>query len=205
MSRKKGLSYEEKRIRMQEIFFERKMPFTLKELEKIAPKEKGIIFQSVKDVLQSLVSDELVESDKIGTSQYYWSLPSQASFKRKRKIEALENQIEELKKERHQLEEDIAKESIGKEETAERLAKLEENRELKRARAELEVELQKYADFDPELLELMKEEIKIARDAANRWTDNIFTLRKYCREKFNLEEKDFNESMEIPEDLDNIY
>lgn len=39
----------------------------LKELEKSGPK-KGVITQSVKDVVQSLVDDDLVFKDKIGTS-----------------------------------------------------------------------------------------------------------------------------------------
>lgn len=39
----------------------------LKELEKSGPK-KGVISQSVKDVVQSLVDDDLVFKDKIGTS-----------------------------------------------------------------------------------------------------------------------------------------
>lgn len=39
----------------------------LKELEKLGPK-KGVITQSVKDVVQSLVDDDLVLKDKIGTS-----------------------------------------------------------------------------------------------------------------------------------------
>lgn len=39
----------------------------LKELEKLGPK-KGVITQSVKDVVQSLVDDDLVFKDKIGTS-----------------------------------------------------------------------------------------------------------------------------------------
>lgn len=94
---KKGVSAEEKRIRMQQIFFERAEVLTLKELEKIAPKEKGIgqternsatkysflihftaVVQSVKDVLQSLVDDGLVETDKIGAGNFYWALPSKA-------------------------------------------------------------------------------------------------------------------------------
>lgn len=41
--------------------------FQLKELEKSGPK-KGVISQSVKDVIQSLVDDDLVLKDKIGTS-----------------------------------------------------------------------------------------------------------------------------------------
>ena len=38
MSKKRGLSLEEKRSRMLEIFYEKKDFFLLKELEKIAPK-----------------------------------------------------------------------------------------------------------------------------------------------------------------------
>lgn len=41
--------------------------FKLKDLEKLGPK-KGVISQSVKDVVQSLVDDDLVFKDKIGTS-----------------------------------------------------------------------------------------------------------------------------------------
>lgn len=47
----------------------------LQELEKIAPKEKGIIAQSVKEVVQCLVDDGLVDTDKIGTSIYFWAFP----------------------------------------------------------------------------------------------------------------------------------
>jgi hypothetical protein len=49
--------------------------FSSQELEKIAPKEKGITEQSVKDVVQSLVDDGLVDTDKIGTSVYFWAFP----------------------------------------------------------------------------------------------------------------------------------
>ena len=35
--------------------------------------------QSVKEVLQSLVDDGLVDTDRIGTSNYFWSFPSKAS------------------------------------------------------------------------------------------------------------------------------
>ena len=40
-SKKKGLSLEEKRQRMMEIFYESKDVFLLKDIEKIAPKSKG--------------------------------------------------------------------------------------------------------------------------------------------------------------------
>lgn len=50
----------------------------MKELEKIAPKEKGIVSQSVKDVVQSLVDDGLVDTDKIGQFVCFWAFPSKA-------------------------------------------------------------------------------------------------------------------------------
>ena len=34
--------------------------------------------QSVKEVLQSLVDDGLVDSERIGTSNYFWAFPSKA-------------------------------------------------------------------------------------------------------------------------------
>ena len=34
--------------------------------------------QSVKDVLQGLVDDGMVNSDRIGTSNYFWAFPSEA-------------------------------------------------------------------------------------------------------------------------------
>jgi hypothetical protein len=33
---------------------------------------------SVKDILQSLVDDAMVDSDRIGTSNYFWAFPSKA-------------------------------------------------------------------------------------------------------------------------------
>lgn len=75
MSKRKGVSLDEKRQRMLQIFHEKKEFFNLKELEKIAPKEKGIVVQSVKDVVQALLDDGLICSDKIGSSTYFWSFP----------------------------------------------------------------------------------------------------------------------------------
>lgn len=75
MSKRKGVSRDEKRMRMLQIFYEKKEFFTLKEIESIAPKEKGIVVQAVKDILQALVDDDLVRTEKIGTSTYYWRFP----------------------------------------------------------------------------------------------------------------------------------
>ena len=79
---------------MMEIFYETKDVFLLKDIEKIAPKTKGITSMSVKDVLTSLVDDGLVDTDKIGTSVYFWAFPSKATQVRKRKIETSTENLE---------------------------------------------------------------------------------------------------------------
>ena len=59
MSKRRGMAKAEKRQRLQAIFFDEKSPFTLKEMEKIGGKQ-GIVSQSIKEVLQELVDDNLV-------------------------------------------------------------------------------------------------------------------------------------------------
>ena len=107
MSKKRGLSLEEKRERMIEIFYEKKEVFQLKDLEKIAPKEKGITAQTVKEVLQSLVDDGKIDSDKIGTSVYFWAFPSKAFNKKKQKLETLKQSSAELRKAKAAIENDL--------------------------------------------------------------------------------------------------
>lgn len=67
---RKGVSAEEKRKRALEYMLTTKEVFRLKDLESKLSKECGIVSQSVKDVVQGLVDDELIDSDKIGTSSF---------------------------------------------------------------------------------------------------------------------------------------
>ncbi|XP_058955213.1 meiotic nuclear division protein 1 homolog isoform X2 [Pocillopora verrucosa] len=168
MSKKRGLSLEEKRTRMLELFFERKEFFLLKELEKIAPKEKGITSMSVKEVVQSLVDDNLVDTDKIGTSVYFWAYPSKAIH------------------------------------TDERNLILEELTQKEKLCKELEQELERYRECDPEVLENLQKETLMSKEGANRWTDNVFTIKSWCERKFGLEKKMIDKSFGIPEDFDYV-
>ena len=74
--KKKGLSVEEKRKRMIEFFYETTEVFQLKDIEKRCSKEKGITLQTVKEILDGLVDDGLVDAEKVGTSNYFWAFPS---------------------------------------------------------------------------------------------------------------------------------
>ena len=47
----------------------------------------------VKEVNQSLIDDNLVETDKIGIGAFFWALPSQGLQKRKNAIEDYDRKI----------------------------------------------------------------------------------------------------------------
>ena len=76
----KRLTMDEKRKKAVEYFHETNDYYTLKELEKSLPKVKGIVGQTVKEVIEGLVADGLVTTEKVGTSNYYWSYPGQATL-----------------------------------------------------------------------------------------------------------------------------
>ncbi|KAM6361682.1 meiotic nuclear division protein 1 homolog [Chroicocephalus ridibundus] len=204
MSKKKGLSFEEKRVRMMEIFFETKDVFQLKDIEKIAPKEKGITSMSVKEILQSLVDDGMVDTDRIGTSNYFWAFPSKALHARKRKLEELESQFAESSQKKEALQKSIEKAKIGREDTAERAALMEELAALRQKKEQLKAEIDKYRECDPDVIEEMRQTNKVAKEAANRWTDNIFSIKSWAKRKFGFEESRIDKSFGIPEDFDYI-
>ncbi|XP_042325895.1 meiotic nuclear division protein 1 homolog isoform X2 [Sceloporus undulatus] len=204
MSKKRGLSAEEKRTRMMEIFFETKDVFQLKDIEKIAPKEKGITSMSVKEVLQSLVDDGMVDSDRIGTSNYFWAFPSKALHARRRKLEELQTQFSEFCQKKNILEESIEKSKIGRQDTAERAALTKQLAALRQKKEQLKAEIDKYKECDPDVVEEIRQANQVAKEAANRWTDNIFAVKSWAKRKFGFEDSKIDKTFGIPEDFDYI-
>ena len=49
----------------------------MQELESIGSKA-GVVSNTIKDVVQSLVDDRLVDVERIGSGNYYWAFPSKA-------------------------------------------------------------------------------------------------------------------------------
>ncbi|KAJ4959167.1 hypothetical protein NE237_026278 [Protea cynaroides] len=183
MSKKRGLSLEEKREQMLQIFYGSQDFFLLRELEKLGPK-KGVISQSVKDVVQSLVDDDLVSKDKIGSSVYFWSLPSCAGNQLRNVHRKLESDLETSKKRLVELMDQRDGLKKGREESDERDQALDKLKAIEVKYNELKDELGRYADNDPATLDAMRNAIEVAHEAANRWTDNIFTVRQWCSNNF---------------------
>ncbi|CAJ0860654.1 5383_t:CDS:2 [Entrophospora sp. SA101] len=182
---KKGMSAAEKRKRLEELFHETKDFYQLKELEKIAPKIKGIVSQSVKDVLQSLIDDNLVATDKIGTSNYFWSFPSSSLQSRKVKINTLKEEFTKLKEKNTELQNVIKQVSGDREESDDRTTKMKLLEEVESQRKQYLKELERYRECDPVLMEAKKKHAKLAFEAANRWTE-------------------FDRQFSIPEDFDTL-
>ncbi|CAH1764741.1 6759_t:CDS:2 [Entrophospora sp. SA101] len=179
------MSAAEKRKRLEELFHETKDFYQLKELEKIAPKIKGIVSQSVKDVLQSLIDDNLVATDKIGTSNYFWSFPSSSLQSRKVKINTLKEEFTKLKEKNTELQNVIKQVSGDREESDDRTTKMKLLEEVESQRKQYLKELERYRECDPVLMEAKKKHAKLAFEAANRWTE-------------------FDRQFSIPEDFDTL-
>jgi hypothetical protein len=201
---KKGVSYEEKRKRTMDFLMEKRDFFMLRELEKLLPKEKGIVSQSVKDIVQSLVDDRLINCEKVGPSNYIFSFPSTALKCRTAKRDSLEAELLKLKA----LEEDLVRQEgdalVGREDGPERFDLVTRLTQLEGSTAEMRKELDQFREMDPDLYEERRKLLDSAKEACIRWTDNIFTLQSHCSKVFGVSSADFNSSFEIPNDLDYI-
>ena len=187
---------------MLEIFFEKKVFFQLKELEKIAPKEKGITSMSVKDVLQGLVDDALVDTDRVGTSNYFWAFPSKVANNRKRRLDELKGKLVQSQQKRAALGDEVATAKALRTTSDGREELLKELEKKKALHQKLSAELERYKSCDPERVEELRQQAKVAVDAANRWTDNIFSIKSWCKQRFSFEESTLDKQFGIPEDLD---
>ncbi|KAK2174484.1 hypothetical protein NP493_799g05016 [Ridgeia piscesae] len=178
--------------------------FQLKELERMCQKEKGITSMSVKEILQSLVDDGMVDTDKIGTCVYFWAFPSKASQKRQCKLEELGSRLEQVEKKCRTTEELVQKAQVGRESNEDRENVLRDLAAGKRRREEVLGELEKYKACDPEVMEEMRRQARMAKDAANRWTDNIFSSKSWIKSKFSFDTSVIDKQFGIPEDFDYI-
>ncbi|KAG0167026.1 Meiotic nuclear division protein 1 [Apophysomyces sp. BC1034] len=202
MSRK-GVSAEEKRKRLEKHFHETSDFFQLKELEKIGPK-KGIVAQSVKEVLTGLVDDGLVTTDKIGNSTYFWSFPSAAVQNKRNKLEDLKKQVEQEEEKKMMLEDAITAAKIGREPSDERESVLKELQQAQETQRALAIALQEYKDNDPAMFAVKEKAAVVAKEAANRWTENVWTIQSYCVNKFGMERQMFNQSFGIDDEFDTL-
>ncbi len=202
MAGKKPVSAEEKRKRAVDFLMEKREFFMLRELEKMLAKEKGIVSQAVKDVIQSLVDDRLICSERVGQSNYFWCFPSTAVRTRAARRDTMQGEIAKLALQRADLEKQAETASLGKESSPARDELTVRLSAAQTRHAALMSELASMREMDPAAFAENKRQLLVARMAADRWTDQIMTLQSHCANAFGVARSDFCTQFEIPEDMD---
>lgn len=200
----RGLSAEEKRVRLLEIFHETKDFYQLKELEKLGPKMKGIVSQSVKEVLQSLVDDGLVQADKIGSSNFFWSFPSQQGAMIQARMSSAKETRDSLQEQLAEIRKSIQTEQSARPESESRSQALAKLADLRKQVVALEKELSAYGDCDPVKIEETKRAVFLAKEAALCWTDNYGTLLSHFTRQNGVEPAEIRKFLDIDEEYEDV-
>lgn len=129
------------------------------------------------EVNNALVDDGLVDKEKIGGSNFFWSFPGKKDRLLQIQYEKLLEEIEASKIRLADAESKLADAKRGREdEDGERATKLAKLAELEKEKKSLTVELDSLKENDPQALADLEKEYKLVLAGANRWTDNIFQV-----------------------------
>ena len=176
--------------------------FNKKEVEKHAAKI-GIVAQAVEPVLKELVSDDLVKEGKVGISTYFWAFPGELGTKKKCLLAAEEelvrlvkDKVESLEKTLRDKEEANQSEQSAEDEK-ERAKLMESIACISAQKTAVDEQLKRLVASSALDMHARKRDIAVLKDAANRWTDNIFQVRRECVDKFGLEARAFDQSFEL--------
>ena len=181
MSKRKGMSAEDKRSTILKLYHTSMEPFNLKEIEQLASRS-GVVQQTVKDMNQSLVDDSLVFSDKIGSANFFWSFPSKAYHDKKCRKDELEGTVGRSKAAVADLTKQIEV-ARGSRRAPGRKAMMAELEELQARERQLDVTLEKSKAHDPEELKRINNEVGNMLQHVNRWTENVWAVKKFYTKK----------------------
>ena len=182
MKKKKGLSLEDKRQILLSLFKGSGSFFHYKDIEKHCTKNK-ISFMIVKDLLAGIVADNLLETEKIGSSAFYWSLPSRVYDAKKKQLEREKDNIEKAKVEIENLKQKIKENKAIRVDNDERKKNLEEMAELENQKKEYLKILKDFESKDPEKYEKYINATKNMGQLNDFWVDNIYTVEQWMRNK----------------------
>ncbi|AFM99256.1 Mnd1-like meiotic recombination protein [Encephalitozoon hellem ATCC 50504] len=177
--------------------------FKLQELESLGSK-KGIVVNTIKDILQQLVDDGLVTVEKVGSSNLYWSFASDGVQKKKLRCKSLAEECKSMSEEVLRKREYLESERVAKNYTEERRELESKLNALSKIEEEQREELSKFEETDPTVYDKLIADRREVVDEYNKIIDNIFIIQDYICNKFSMEKSEFNSSFGIPQDLDYI-
>ncbi|KDO18496.1 hypothetical protein SPRG_16172 [Saprolegnia parasitica CBS 223.65] len=201
--RKKGVSLDEKRDRILKLYHESLDVFNLKEVEKLGSKA-GVVLQTIKDVNQALVDDNLVDTDKIGAGNYFWSFPSKAVQQRKRKLEDLEARRDDLRAKLTHVQSSVAKHQSLQTQSDDRAERLAQLSALKTQADDMQKKIALLQENDPDLLKKLDAKAKVAKEGVDRWTDNVFNLKSWVIKKNSCSSAEVEKWLGIADDFDYV-
>lgn len=160
-------------------------------------------YNSIPDINQSLIDDGLVDKEKIGGSNYYWSFPAKRDRKMQLQHEETLQSIRSLQVKVKDAEIKLADAKRGREDDdGERVKKLARLAELSKEQAAAEAELESLKENDPQALADLQKELQLVTQAAHRWTDNIFSCKAYLTKKRAMDPKEACKYLQITSAFD---
>ena len=140
---------------------------------------------TVKEHLQTLINENMIRVEKIGSGNWYWVFGSEEKRRRVQEMDGLREELEKSQRACDSLESQVKakREAHGDGDEAERMELADVKESLVREVAALEKELESYRENDPEVVKAMQEETILARAKAVRWTDNIDVVEGWLLEK----------------------
>ncbi|GMH82413.1 hypothetical protein TrVE_jg584 [Triparma verrucosa] len=198
----KRMSAEEKKNTILLIYHTTKDVYTEKEIISLATKS-GVSQGAIVDTNESLVDDNLVSTKKLGGTKYYWSFPGKKDRDMLTKLTSMQSELESSKRKRSSMEASLSSARLGREDVeGSRLSKLQKITSLRALKAEREKELEVLKENDPEVIEGLKKEFQMSKEAANRWTDNIFSCKSYLTKKRGMSSKEADGFLQITSSFD---
>eukprot|EP00980_Cylindrotheca_fusiformis_P020530 scaffold7603_cov71-Cylindrotheca_fusiformis.AAC.1 len=209
MAGTKRMSKEEKRKAILDIYHKTQQVYTEKEITQLAAKA-GVNAQSIPDIHQELVDDGLIDKAKIGGSNYCWSFKAKKDRMAQKQHETTLQQIELLRPKVEEAKAKLADAKRGREDdddddkennnengtssssSSTRATKLARLATLAQQTASYQEQLAALKENDPAALADLEQELKLVREAAHRWTDNIFECKSYLVKKRGMEKKEAN-------------
>jgi vacuolar-type H+-ATPase subunit I/STV1 len=158
------------------------------------------VSNTIKEIVELLHSDGLIHAEKVGTSMYYFRFPNQVDLPLR--IKELQEQLQVAKEKNEKLVKEIAKEESFRPESDERKDQLQKLEQVTRQVEQLNAQREE----QKELLRMVKisKGIQISKEASNRWTDSIFTIEMYLKNKFGMDSSQIRKEFRIPDELDYI-
>lgn len=188
---------------MYEFFNQSHTFYTLKEIEKEGSKYAKISSMLIKDIVQQLIDDNLINCEKCGTTNLYWCFKFDKIKNLQVQYNNYQKRLKEKQLERDQLIEKIQLgklQRVPKGEFGDRSKLIKQFTCLNNRKQQLDEELQKYGDNDPQLIEALNEKNARLILAIETYTDDIESLIYYFT-KVSLaaiEELDLRNELGIP-------